>query len=123
MKNYPPGKHDDQVDASKLAFDSIINRHLFLTRLAYRVPFFILEVFLIALFTIAVPVGAGWVLVAGMEIIQPGYPYLVRLLGYWLLGAVTIGGAGITIIGVAALWSALKDSAVRLLKLIRDREK
>lgn len=122
-EQYPPDEHADSTDTVRnVAFDKIIDRRMFLTRLAYRVPFFLMEFFLILLLTLGAPIGAGWVLIAGMKIIAEDFPDAVQMLSYWLLGVVTIGGAGITLVGIAAVWSALKDSAIRLTKLIRERK-
>ena len=111
-----------QADADRRAYDAIFNRNMYVTRLAYRIPFFILEFFVVLLFSVLVPVLAGSVLIFGMKIIGNEYAFLLRLLGYWCVGLVTIGGGGIAIFVLLAIWSALKDAAVRLWKLIRERK-
>ena len=111
-----------QADADRRAYDAIFNRNMYVTRLAYRIPFFILEFLVVLLFSVLVPVLAGSVLIFGMKIIGNEYAFLLRLLGYWCVGLVTIGGAGIAIFVLLAIWSALKDAAVRLWKLIRERK-
>ena len=121
MKKKPSSNTQD--DANRRAYDAIFNRNMYITRLAYRIPFFIIEFFVILLFSVLVPVLAGTVLIFGMEIIGNEYAFLLRLLGYWCVGLVTIGGASITLFIIFAVWSALKDAAVRLWKLIRERKK
>ena len=125
LKRNPPGQSNDQqeVKFSKVDYDSFFNSRMYLTRLAYRIPFFIIEVFVILLFSVLVPVLAGNVLIFGMKIIGNEYAFLLRVLGYWCVGLVTIGGASITLFIIFAIWSALKDAAVRLWKLIRERKK
>lgn len=117
MKDKP-----DQANADRRAYDAIFGNRMYMTRLVYRIPFFILELFVILLFSVLVPVLAGTVLIFGMKIIGNEYAFLIRLLGYWCVGLVTIGGAGIAIFVLLAFWSALKDSAVRLWKLIRKKD-
>jgi len=112
-----------QTNADRRAYDAIFNRNMYVTRLAYRIPFFILEFFVILLFSVLLPVLAGNLLIFGMGIVGNEYAFLLRLLGYWCVGLVTIGGAGIAIFVLLAIWSALKDAAVRLWKLIRERKK
>ena len=112
-----------QNNADRRAYDAIFNRNMYVTRLAYRIPFFIVELFVILLFSVLLPVLAGNLLIFGMGIVGNEYAFLLRLLGYWCVGLVTIGGAGIAIFVLLAIWSALKDAAVRLWKLIRERKK
>lgn len=120
FEDYPPGEHDDQTDAVPNV-DKMIRR-FWLTRLAYRIPTYLLELFLILATTLVVPVAAGALIVAGMEIVQGDYALPVRLLGFWLLGAVTIGGVGIWAIVVYSLWSGIWGSTKRLWTLFRRKK-
>ena len=122
MKEYP-GQSDDQTDAYQEVYNSIFNRRMFLTRLVYRVPAFILEILIIITLTIGLPFGSAWVLLSAMTVvIDPAYHIAVRALAYWLIGAVTIGGVGVFAVVIWALWSGLWKSSKNLRRLIRTKK-
>lgn len=122
VKDYP---ETDNVDATDTIpnLDKIIRRQMRRTRLLFRLPVFIFEIILALVLTFVVPVAAGWLAFMSMKIVgDPEFHLAIRLLAFWYIGAATIGGVGLMTVILISFWSALKDTSIRLLKLIRDRE-
>ena len=89
-------------------------------KIIYRVPPFLLTLYLAILVTILLPILIGWLAgeIAKLLLVDQNVSF-VYLLGLWGMGLAVIGGISASLIGTAAIWSATSDAGKRLWKYLR----